>query len=240
MCPFWGPTVPEDLACLLFLVFTSQQNMRRSENREIRGLEFSKDVAQLIGRCKILCKIRKPTDKKGWGLVENASLSAKRSASFLLSFTFRNKSEEFSRQTCPHTSQTKWRQQCSRCPFLHFTVSRLWIFLLSNRKAFFKTFPQLKIQRFALSSCTKFMRFFLFLLGSSSRLAFFLSFHFQNLLKTKDSRTVTSWVRLVIRIFCFNKILPSSFAFEFYEQLWTDRRSSKLFDVKKQKPSQVS
>ena len=113
-------------------------------------------------------------------------------------------------------------------------------FCFQTVRFFFKTFPQLKIQRFAVSSCTKFMRFLLFLLGSSSRLAFFHSFHFQNLLKTKDSRTVTSWVRLVIRIFCFSNILPSSFAFGFYGQLSTDRRKSKLFDVTKQKPSQAT
>ena len=154
-CPFWGPTVPEDLACLLVLVFISQQNISWSENREIRGLEFSKDVRPSRSADAEFCvRSGSPAIEKVGSGTEMLHCLQKDRRPFFLSFIFRNKSEEFSRQTYAHTSQTNWRQQCSRFPFSSFFSLFSLEFLHSNRKAFFDTFPQLKNPRLAVSSCT--------------------------------------------------------------------------------------
>ena len=99
--------------------------MRRSENREIRGLEFSKDVRPSRSADAEFC-VRsgsKPSDKKGWGLGENASLSAKRSASFLfIVFSLGTKVNNFPAKHA-HTHHRRNDVSSARASlFLYFSV----------------------------------------------------------------------------------------------------------------------
>ena len=138
MCPFWGPTVPEDLACLLFFVFTSQQNMRRSENRN--------PWSGIFQRCS-------PVDRPMQNFVkEQEAQRLKSLGPGRKYFTFRKKIGILSFYRLPlgikvknfpakhaHTRHRRTDVSSARSTrFLHFTVSRLWIFLLLNRKAFYK------------------------------------------------------------------------------------------------------
>lgn len=141
---FGGRTVPDDFACLLSFIVISPQNLGRTENRKIQCLVWNfldiSDVAQLIGRCRILCKIRKPSHKKGWGWDGKASPSVKSSTSwatfsfFLLSYrvSLGKKVKNFPAKHA-HTHHRRTDVSSARAVPVFFSFC---IFMHSNRKAF--------------------------------------------------------------------------------------------------------
>ena len=81
--------------------------MRRSEKRKIRGLEFSRDVRpSRSADAEFYVRSGSPAIKKVGAWAKMPHCLQKDRRPFYLSFFFGNKSEEFSRQTCAHTSQT--------------------------------------------------------------------------------------------------------------------------------------
>ena len=77
--------------------------MRQSENREIRGLEFSKDVRPSRSADAEFCvRSGSPAIKKVGAGTEMLHCLNKDRRPLFLSFIFGNKGEEFSRQTCAH------------------------------------------------------------------------------------------------------------------------------------------